>query len=126
MAAEVAGAVIVVLLLTTFVVRRRRHTRDSVEVFSAATKALRRITQELAASRDPAEIEAARARHPSTMPVVSDTAVIDLELARRSRTRDAHGRRPDDDALARRPVVASLPTTPVRSPRPTGSGQQAG
>jgi hypothetical protein len=116
-------AILAAFLVSMFVwiaaVARRRRRRDALRRFAAATQVLKGFAEQ--PRHAPAEPVA-----PSTpsVHVLHDVAVLRLDRgrpARGRRSRQAH--RPDEQSLARRTMVANLPS--ISAPRP-GSGSKAG
>jgi len=108
------GILAAVGIAVGLLLRYRRH-RDSVETFSAATSALRHMAEHpRKATGDPAP-------HPQadtpSVHVLDEVGVVQLNPTRSTRaSARARRRRPDPDAIARRPTIASLPS--ISSPKP--------
>ena len=104
-----AAGVVVVLGLAVLGLRHRRRRRDPVVVFSAATDAMKHL-----GDRPPVDV----VTHPvddtqtPSVRVLPDIAVLKLDRTRTTsgRGRAAEQHRPDAEVLARRPVIASLPS----------------
>jgi hypothetical protein len=100
-------------------VTRRRRRGDSLRNFAAATQVLKELAEQPRVA--PAEPSA-----PSTpsVHVLPDVTVLRFDRAGPPRGRRARQvRRPDEQSLARRTTIASLPS--ISAPRP-GSGTKAG
>jgi hypothetical protein len=107
------------VLLWTAAVARRRRRRDALRNFAAATQVLKGFAEQPRIAPTPTSAPSTPSVH-----VLHDVAVLRLDRARSSRGRRARQiRRPDEQSLARRPMVANLPS--VSAPRP-GSGTKAG
>ena len=89
--------------------RRARRRHDSVGAFSAATDAMKHLGDQPpvdVVTHSPDEYPTPSVR------VLPDIAVLKLDRTRTTtgRSRTAERSRPDADVLARRPVIASLPS----------------
>lgn len=116
----VAGAVVLLGILVGVGARRTRRKADSIRRFSKAVSALRTIADEPRPERAVEE-------HTIALPNVRVLdEVLPLREARERRAL-ASGRRtprPDPELVARRPVIATLPS--MSAPRPDGPGTKAG
>jgi hypothetical protein len=116
----VAGAVVLVVVLSVLGARRTRRKADSIRRFSKAVSALRTIADE---PRPEPPVE----DHTIALPNVRVLdEVVPLHEARERRAR-ASGRRtarPDPELVARRPVIAKLPS--ISAPSSDGPGTQVG
>ena len=117
--AVVAAGIVVVGGMTLALVRHRHRRRDSVQTFSAATSAMRHMAEHPSAPTGEA------APHPEVatpnVHVLGDVGARRLDRTRSTRaSARARRRRPDADAIARRPTIASLPSisSPKRSSAP--------
>ncbi len=118
-----AGVVVVLGSSVAALVRRRRRRLDSVGSFSAAVAALRRIAATGPETPVLATVEGRTETTPAVH-VLDDVHVLSLERARPRTGRRAHRQLPDE-AIARRPVIASLPS--ISAPARThGSDSRAG
>jgi hypothetical protein len=116
----VASAVVLLGVFTGVGARRRRRKADSIRRFSKAVSALRTIAAEPRPERPVDE-------HTVALPNVRVLdEVLPLREARERRAR-ASGRRParpDPELVARRPVIATLPS--ISAPRPDDPGTKVG
>ena len=116
----VAGAVMLLGVLAGVGARRRGRKADSIRRFSKAVSALRTIAAE-------PRLEPPVEDHTTALPNVRVLdEVLPLHEARERRAR-ASGRRtarPDPELVARRPVIATLPS--ISAPRPDDPGTKAG
>ena len=116
----VAGAVVLLGVFAGVGARRRRRKADSIRRFSKAVSALRTISAEW---RPEPPVE----EHTIALPNVRVLdEVLPLREARERRAR-ASGRRaarPDPELVARRPVIATLPS--ISAPRPDDPGTKVG
>ncbi len=115
----VAGAVVVLLLAMTLRARRARKRSDSVARYARAVSALRTIADEPRPARAVVLDEAA-----PKLQVLSDITSIEGARARRSGRANRVAPRLDPELVARRPLIAQLPS--ISAPKPGASGQQAG
>jgi hypothetical protein len=97
-----------------------RRRRDSVEVFAAATNALQHIAHQ-PLIEPPPPVPPDPAETPSVH-VLHDIGRLRLDRTRTPETgrRGPARRRLDPEALARRPLIASLPTRAADPPRQVG------
>jgi len=108
------GILAAVGIAVGLMLRQRRH-RDSVETFSAATSALRHMAEHPPAATGDSSPHP-RADTPNVH-VLDEVGVVRLNPSRSTRaSARARRRRPDPDAIARRPTIASLPS--ISSPKP--------
>jgi hypothetical protein len=116
----VAGAVVLLGVFAGVGARRRRRKADSIRRFSKAVSALRTISAEW---RPEPPVE----EHTIALPNVRVLdEVLPLREARERRAR-ASGRRaarPDPELVARRPVIAKLPS--ISAPSSDDPGTQVG
>ena len=104
----------------------RRRRRDSVEAFAAATIALQHISDQPLIEPEPTSQSAIPPDTPSVH-VLSEVARLPLDRTRTAETRrrSQPRRRPDAEVLARRPLIASLPTRVAATP-PDDPGRRVG
>jgi hypothetical protein len=115
----VAGAAVLLVLLMVLLARRRVRRADSIRRFSRAVSALRTIAAE---PRPEPPVEDHGRGRPNVR-VLDEVAPMREARERRARA----GRRvprPDPELVARRPVIAQLPS--ISAPRTDDPGKQAG
>ena len=113
--ALVGVGILAAVAIAVGLIRRQRRHRDSVETFSAATSALRHMAEHPPKPNGDAVSQPhADSRMVHVLDEVGD-ARLNPTRSTRSSAR-ARRRRPDPDAIARRPTIASLPS--ISSPKP--------
>ena len=116
----VAGAVVLVGVVVSLGARRTRRKADSIRRFSKAVSALRTIAAEPRPER--------RAEEPSlalpNVRVLDEVAPLREARERRARVSGRRAARPDPELVARRPVIATLPSS--SAPRSDDPGTQVG
>jgi hypothetical protein len=117
----VAGAAVLVVLLTVLLLARRvRRKADSIRRYSRAVSALRTIASE---PRPEPPVESHAVALPNVR-VLDEVVPLREARERRVRTTGRRTPRPDPELVARRPVIAKLPS--ISAPSGDDSGQQAG
>ncbi len=116
----VAGAVVLVVIVAVLGTRRTRRKADSIRRFSKAVSALRTIAAE--PRPEPAVDE-----HTIALPnvrVLDEVVPLHEARARRARASGRRTARPDPELVARRPVIAKLPS--ISAPSSDDPGTRAG
>jgi hypothetical protein len=116
----VAGAVVLVVVFAGLGARRRRRKADSIRRFSRAVSALRTIAAE---PRPERRVEEPTSALPNVR-VLDEVAPLREARERRARVSGRHSARPDPELVARRPVIATLPSS--SAPRSDDPGTQVG
>ena len=116
----VAAAVVVLLFALMLRARRARKRADSVARYARAVSALRTIADEPRPAAHAAIDEAVAPK----LQVLSDITSLEGARARRTGRANRAAQRLDPELVARRPLIAQLPS--ISAPKPGESGQQAG
>ena len=116
----IAGAAVLVVVFAVLVTRRKRRKADSIRRFSSAVSALRTIAAE---PRPEPHAEEPRLVLPNVR-VLDEVSPLREARQRRSRVTGRRTPRPDPELVARRPVIATLPST--SAPHPNDPGKQVG
>jgi hypothetical protein len=116
----VAGAVGVLLLALMLRTRRAHKRADSVARYARAVSALRTIADE----PRPVAHAAVFIEGAPKLQVLSDVTSLEGARARRSGRASRAAARLDPELVARRPLIAQLPSVPT--PKRGESGKQAG
>jgi hypothetical protein len=116
----VAGAFAVLVMAMMLRTRRAHRRADSVARYARAVSALRTIADE---PRPAVHMDASIEGAPK-LQVISDVTSLEGVRARRSGRASRAAARLDPELVARRPLIAQLPS--VSAPKRGESGQQAG
>lgn len=116
----VAGAVVLMVVISVVCVRRTRQKADSIRRYSKAVSALRSIAAE---PRPEPHVHASAIALPNVR-VLDEVAPLRVARERRERVFGRRAARPDPELVARRPVIATLPSS--SAPRSDDPGTRVG
>jgi hypothetical protein len=121
MKVEIGAAVLLIGVIVLLVARHSRRTTDSIGRYALAVGALRRIADEPLPVVTP-EAHPSDTRH--LVQMLPDVAPASEASARPRRATGRRAGRPDPELVARRPVIAHLPS--ISAPRTDEADRHAG